>query len=150
MILTKKVETKDIKDLELERLLDVNKVKDAVLSNNKNALRDLIFYVVDELRKMNIKMEEYYYGRNVVLSTEEFDMFTMNTIEELFEAFGYSCIEKIEGGIDDWELLENGYLAGKLYIIKDDVKFVTNIYNSMHDSLISMFIDTKEFEVVSC
>ena len=145
MILTKKVVANDIKYLGLERLLDIKKVKEVVLSKNKDSLRDLIFYVVEELHKSNIEMENYYYGKYVAMSNELFDMFDMRTITELFEAFGYSCIEDIQGEFEDWETVDKGYLAGKLYIIKDDTKFETNIYHSMHDSRISMFIDTKEF-----
>lgn len=145
MILTKKVVANDIKYLGLERLLDIKKVKKVVLSKNKDSLRDLIFYVVEELHKSNIEMENYYYGKYVAMSNELFDMFDIKTITELFKAFGYSCIEDIQGEFEDWETVDKGYLAGKLYIIKDDTKFETNIYHSMHDSRISMFIDTKEF-----
>lgn len=81
------------------------------------------------------------------MSNELFDIFEMNTIIELFEAFGYSCITDIQGEFEDWKEASNGYLAGKLYLIKDDIKFETNIYHTMHDSLISMFIDTKEFRI---
>lgn len=145
MILTKKVVANDIKYLGLERLLDIKKVKEVVLSKNKDSLRDLIFYVVEELHKSNIEMENYYYGKYVAMSNELFDMFDMRTITELFKSFGYSYIEDIQGEFEDWETVDKGYLAGKLYIIKGDTKFETNIYHSMHDSRISMFIDTKEF-----
>lgn len=145
MILTKKVVANDIKYLGLERLLDIKKVKEVVLSKNKDSLRDLIFYVVEELHKSNIEMENYYYGKYVAMSNGLFDMFDMRTITELFKSFGYSCIEDIQGEFEDWETVDKGYLAGKLYIIKGDTKFETNIYHSMHDSRISMFIDTKEF-----
>ena len=147
MILTKKVLKEDIKHLNLEKLLTVNKVKEAVLNENKNTLRDLIFYVVEQLHNSNIEMEDYYYGEYVAMSDEIFDMFSMKTIIELFETFGYSCIEDIQGEFEDWEEASNGYLAGKLYLIKDDIKFETNVYHTMHDSLISMFIDTKEFKI---
>ena len=145
MILTKKVVANDIKYLGLERLLDIKKVKEVVLSKNKDSLRDLIFYVIEELHKSNIEMENYYYGKYVAMSNELFDMFDMRTIIELFKSFGYSCIEDIQGEFEDWETVDKGYLAGKLYIIKGDTKFETNIYHSMHGSRISMFIDTKEF-----
>lgn len=145
MILTKKVVANDIKYLGLERLLDTKKVKEVILSKNKDSLRDLIFYVVEELHKSNIEMENYYYGKYVAMSNELFDMFDIKTITELFKSFGYSCIEDIQGEFEDWETVDKGYLAGKLYIIKGDTKFETNIYHSMHDSRISMFIDTKEF-----
>ena len=37
------------------------------------------------------------------MSDELFDMFGINTIIELFEAFGYSCTTDIQGEFEDWE-----------------------------------------------
>ena len=145
MILTKKALKDDIKELNLERLLSTNNVKEAILSKDKDTLRDLIFNVVEKLYDLGIEMEHFYYAKYVAMSDELFDMFEIQTIVELFETFGYSCITDIQGEFEDWETVGKGYLAGKLYIIKGDTKFETNIYYSMHDSRISMFIDKKEF-----
>lgn len=147
MKLQKTIGFNHIKNIGAEHLLNVNLVEQAITSKNKDNLRELIFLLVGDLNELDIELENYYYGKYVCMSDEEFDMFTLNTITEIFELFGYECYSNISGGIEDWKLSNNGYLAGELTITKDNKKFITNIYHSMHDSLISMFVDTKEFRV---
>ena len=147
MKLQKEIGFNHIKALGAEHLLNVNLVEQVITSKNKDNLRELIFLLVGDLNKLDIELENYYYGKYVCMSDEEFDMFTLDTITEIFELFGYKCDSNISGGIEDWKLSNNGYLAGELTITKDNKKFITNIYHSMHNKLISMFVDTKEFKV---
>lgn len=149
MVLERKVNYKDIERLGLVRLFDARIVREAVLNEDKNSLRELIFQVVEALNGLNIRMENFYYGEYIAMSDDLFDMFKLSTIKELFETFGCKCEEEFfEGGIDSWAETSQGYLAGKLYISKDNIRFVTDIIHTMHDSLISMFVDTKNFEVL--
>ena len=149
MIIKKTISFKDIKEMNLDNVLLVEKVHTAILSEDKEALKDLIFGAVKVLERNNIYMEDYYYDRYYPCSDEIFDMFALKTIEELFLTFGYHVETKYIGGfIDDLELLPKGYLVGTLKISKNGYVFSTNIIHTMHDSLSSMFVDVKDFTVV--
>lgn len=150
MIIKKTIDFNDIKKMELDNHLMVEKVHTAIVSGDEDALKDLIFATVRALEKNNIYMEKYYYGKYVPMSDELFDMFTLDTIDELFSAYGYEVgCTYIGESIDEWDEVPEGYLAGTLYLEKDGYTFVTNIIHAMHDSLISMFIDAKNFGVIA-
>lgn len=149
MILERKVNYKDVERLELARLFDIRIVREAVLNEDKDSLRELIFQVVEALNNLNIRMENFYYGKYITMSDELFDMFELSAIKEIFETFGCECEEEFfEGGIDNLVETSQGYLAGKLYISKDNIRLETDIIYTMHDSLMSMFVDTKNFNVL--
>ena len=150
MILKKSIGFREIEELGIEDILSVNIVKEAVLSKDENALRELIFNVVDKLDDSNIALESYYYGKFDEGTTNRFDMFTCDCIKEIFVAFGYEYKEEIfEAGIESWEQTEDGYLAGKLYFGKEDITFTADIIHYMHKSLISTFVDTKKIELIN-
>lgn len=149
MMLERKIDYNEMQRLGFSKMLDVRLVNKAILSEDKDALRELIFETVEKLNKSDIRMDDFYYGSTIPMSNEPFDMFDLKTIREIFGAFGYDLKEEyFEEGIDGWEETEDGYLAGKLNIYKDGFRFSTNIIHTMHNSLISMFIDTKNFEVL--
>ena len=70
MILERKVNYKDIERLGLVRLFDARIIREAVLNEDKNSLRELIFQVVEALNGLNIRMENFYYGEYIAMSDD--------------------------------------------------------------------------------
>ncbi|MBQ3421524.1 MAG: hypothetical protein IJH34_07605 [Romboutsia sp.] len=145
MLLKSTVDYDYLKKNGLSRLINNEKLKEVVDSNNKDDFRDFIFDVVLKLEHNNIFLQNYYYGDYVCLSDEEFDMFSSSGLEELFTAFGYKCeLKRNENNKLESEANEDYVLwQGELEVSKDDFNMNIFAIESMHDSFISIFCDTK-------
>ena len=145
--------------MELDNLINDKKIVEAINSNNKDDLRDLILGAVRYLRKEYlVKFKELYYAQHVYLSDELFDMFSSSCLEEIFNLFGYNT-ELIEykdlGGdiikqigikdkLEEFKRLNLDLWVGAMKIFNDNTEFYICAEESMHDSLIAIFVDTKK------
>ena len=114
-----------------------DKLIEAIESKNKDDLRDLLISVIHSLQDSSIKLEDLYYAEYVVLSDELFDMFSRACLEEIFNLFGY----KTELIKDDTLDLETW--IGEMKVYNENLEIYLFAEESMHDSFISIFIDTK-------
>lgn len=139
-----------VKEERLYKIFNENLLSEAILNSDKNKVRDLIFKVKSDLKSLNISLKKFYYGDYVCLTDTPFDMFTEDCIVEIFKLFDFNIDKKVFGtNIDDFEQVEEGYLAGELIFSKNDKVFSTKIFHSMHDNLISDFIDTKQIKIIN-
>ena len=134
--LEKKVNTSILKNLGIDNLLSEFNLIKAIDSNNEDSLRDLLLDTFRILKENSIKLDNFYYASHMALSEERFDMFSSSGIEELFSLYGYKTeLVKDDINIDEW--------IGKMKIFNDNIEIKLFAVESMHDSLISIFIDTK-------
>lgn len=144
--LQKKADYDYIKKNGLEWILSKEDLKHAIESIEVNDLREYIFTVYENLMNNDIVIEDFYYGEHIYLSTEEFDMFSFKTIENIFELFGYN-VELVEDVNQTQK--NNGLWIGKMIISKDGFSFEMEGENTMHNKLISIFIDTKTAKITN-
>lgn len=130
------VDKKTIQKLNLNSLLTDDKLMKAIDSNNKNDLRDLLLEAIHLLIDNNVKLNNLYYAEHIALSDELFDMFSSSCLDELFSLFGYKT-ELIcdDTNFDTW--------IGKMKIFNDNIEIELFATESMHDNLITIFVDTK-------
>lgn len=143
-IVAKDVNYEYIKENKLEDLLSITKLKSAITSKNRDDLKELIFDVYETLYNDNIKLKNFYYGNNVVMSNEKFDMFSIEGIKELFNLFGYE-VKEVKG-LDN---KDDDLWVGKVIITKNIFSFEMKAELSMHDSLITIFVDTKTAKIIT-
>ena len=136
-IMQLKVGNEKLIELGLEGLLTDEKIMKAIDSSDKNALRELIFDVANTLASNSIELEKFYYGEYIVLSDELFDMFTVSCLEEIFELFGYET--RLEKHVD----VDSNLWIGDMKISNENIEVSIFAEESMHDSLISIFANTK-------
>ena len=150
---------KQMKKMELDNLINDKKIVEAINSNNKDDLRDLILETVEILRdKYLVKFKELYYAQHVYLSDKLFDMFSSSCLEEIFNLFGYN-IELVEykdlgediigqigikDTLEEFERLNLDLWLGAMKVFNDNIEFYIHAEESMHDSLIAIFVDIKK------
>ena len=131
----------DIKRMGFEGLLTHDRFVKAIDSNDKNALRDLFFEVINTLRDNGVKFKDYYYGEYIPLSVEPFDMFEYKCIKEIVNLFGYKTKDmQTNKGKERF----NGDWIGVYKIYNDNIEVEMYAEMTMHNRLISLFVDTKE------
>ena len=148
-----------MKEMKLDCLINDKKLIEAINSSNKDDLRDLILETVKILQdKYLVKFKHLYYAQYVYLGDELFDMFSSSCLEEIFNLFGYNT-ELIEykdlGGdiikqigikdkLEEFKRLNLDLWVGAMKIFNDNTEFYICAEESMHDSLIAIFVDTKK------
>lgn len=113
---------------------------DAVKGNEEDALRDLLLARYKEAEEKGMRMN-FYYAYYVACSSDVFDMFSQQSLQNLFELHGY---ETAWVPADEEQEDEFGYLFVRQNGF--EMKFLT--IDTMHDSLIANFIDAKTAVIV--
>ena len=147
------------KEMGFNCLINDKKLIEAINSDNKDDLRDLILETVEILRdKYLVKFKHLYYAQYVYLGDELFDMFSSSCLKEIFNLFGYNTelieykdldediVEQIgaKDTLEEFKRLNLDLWVGAMKVFNDNIEFYIHAEESMHDSLIAIFVDTKK------
>lgn len=137
--------------MELDNLINDKKIVEAINSNNKDDLRDLILGAVRYLRKeYSVKFNNFYYAKHVYLSDELFDMFCSSGLKEIFNLFGYNT-ELIQCKDLDEEITERLGIKNNLSEIDYDLCVgALKIFNDKIEVYICGRINARQLNVYIC